>query len=105
MLTVSFGLPVSQRIKADPYFFLSNLKRHIYFYIIFSSMAEKRKENLSLGDTSKARPKSLLASSPPNSGGGGASVIIGVDTVDPSPVIEEFQYLLEKSQQLFSGLR
>ena len=36
-----------------------------------------------------------------------ASPLLGSleDVVDPSPVIEEFQYLLEKSQQLFSGLR
>ncbi|KAI8051341.1 hypothetical protein BDF22DRAFT_693267 [Syncephalis plumigaleata] len=67
-----------------------------------SSTTEKRKEAVSPGDTNKAGPKSLIASPPPNSA---ASVIIGVDTVDPSPVIEEFQYLLEKSQQLFSGLR
>ncbi|RKP23913.1 protein SCAI [Syncephalis pseudoplumigaleata] len=62
-----------------------------------ASIAEKRRDNPSPGDTNKVVPKSAISPPPSNP--------LGDTVVDPSPVIEEFQYLLEKSQQLFSGLR
>ncbi|KAI9598912.1 protein SCAI [Syncephalis fuscata] len=56
------------------------------------------------GDTSGTASKPIVSSPLSNASVQVCNTLTG-DIVDPSPVIEEFQYLLEKSQQMFSGLR